>query len=327
MPKLSASPFSDLSESDDPESAILETIPVDGKKQHQSHRSNNIIKKTRTLNKNFDTNTTELTHQKISSKLRKKQVKRMLPGNFCCSKKCSCLTFVTVYISLDALFNLFFVTFSDKITKNLHETLITPNITKSFNKFPTFQNFNIKTSTYDVWVTSLARDAFLFLVMITVAIKHRLVYRFIRFVHKKYISAFICLAMYSYAMLKMLFHSDQAFINERPPDNTSMIMFIWNIISAFLFFIAWYMLSLLKLRVDYQKTDVDGGDIGDNEEGEEDIFLETLKETKKKRSSLLRLFKYSGQDWHFILCGTVFLIAGAICKKLNYHLIDVFNSY
>ncbi len=312
MPKFSTSSFSDLSESDDPESAILETGPVDSKKQHQSHRSNNILKKTRILNTNFDGNP-QITRQKIRTDSRKKHVKRML---FCCSKKCGCLTFAAIYISLDALFNLFFVTFSAKITKNLHETLITPNITKSFNNIPTFQNFNIKTSTYDVWVTSLARDVFLFLIISTVAIKHRLVYSFIRFVHKKYISAFFCLAMYSYAMLKMLFHSDQAFIDQRPPDNTSMLMFIWNIISAFLFFIAWYMLSLLKLKEAYQKTDVDGGDIGDNEEGEEDIFLETLKETKKKRSSLLRLFKYSGPDWHFILIGTIFLIAGSICKKL-----------
>ena len=99
------------------------------------------------------------------------------------------------------LFNLFFVTFSAKITKSF---VLTPNITKSFNKVPTYENFNIKTSTYDVWVVSLARDALLFLVILTVGIRHKLIHRFIRIVHKKYISALFCLFMYSYSMLKML---------------------------------------------------------------------------------------------------------------------------
>lgn len=162
---------------------------------------------------------------------------------------------------------------------------------------------------------SVVRDCVLFLILLTVAIKHSLVYGLIRFVHKKYVSGFLCLIMYSYAMLKMLLHSDQAFIDNRASDNTSMLMFLWNIISAFMFFIVWYMLALLKLKeCNYQKTNIDGGDMEGEAEAEEDIFLETLKETKKKRSSLLRLFRYSGPDWHFILIGTVFLIAGSICK-------------
>jgi hypothetical protein len=165
-----------------------------------------------------------------------------------------------------------------------------------------------------VWVISLVRDAVLLLVILTVGIRHKFIHQFIRFVHKKYVSALLCLIMYSYSMLKMLLHSDQAFTDQRPSDNTSMLMFLWNIISAFLFFIAWYMLALLKPKESfYQKTNVDGGDAGENEV-EEDIFLETLKETKKKRSSLFRLFRYSGPDWPFILVGTIFLIAGAICK-------------
>lgn len=205
----------------------------------------------------------------------------------------------------------FFVTFSEKITKSF---VITSNITKSFNKLPTYENFNIKTSTYDVWIISIVRDVLLFLIILIIAIRHRLVYSLIRFIHKKYLSAFLCLIMYSYSMLKMLLHSDQAFNNKRSPDNTSMLMFIWNIIAAFLFFIVWYSISLLKLKeCNYQKTNIDGSDMGDND-GEEDIFLETLKETKKKRSSLFKLFSYSGPDWAFILVGTIFLILGSISE-------------
>jgi hypothetical protein len=115
--------------------------------------------------------------------------------------------------------------------------------------------------------------------------------------------------MYSFAMIKMLVHADQ-----RVPDRNSMIMFIWNIFAGVLFFISWYMLALLKSkRSSYTKTDVDGGDLGDNAL-EEDILINTLKETQKKRSSLLRLFKYSKADWLYLLAGTLFLIVGAICE-------------
>lgn len=304
--KLSSSSLSDLSEtlSDVSDSAILETVIVD--------KSNSIKGGSRKVKGHADNMNSSRKTNHRQSKSRKNQAKRLIPSrSMCCSKKCGALALVAVYISLDTLFNLFFVTFSAKITKSF---VLTPNITKSFNKVPTYENFNIKTSTYDVWVVSLVRDALLFLVILAVGIRHKLIHRFIRFVHKKYISALLCLFMYSYSMLKMLLHSDQAFIDKRASDNTSMLMFIWNIIAAFLFFIAWYMLALLKPKeCYYQKTNIDGGDMGENDM-EEDIFLETLKETKKKRSSLLRLFRYSGPDWHFILIGTIFLIAGSICK-------------
>jgi hypothetical protein len=127
--------------------------------------------------------------------------KNIVRNKMCCSKKCGCLSLIAVYISLDVLFNLFFVTFSANLTKSF---ITSPNISKSFHRFPSFQNFNIKTSTYDVWVVSLVRDAFLFFIILTVAIRHRFVYTFIRFIHKKYISSFLCLIMYSYAMLKMV---------------------------------------------------------------------------------------------------------------------------
>jgi hypothetical protein len=88
-------------------------------------------------------------------------------------------------------------------------------------------------------------------------------------VHKKYISALLCLAMYSFAMIKMLLHADQ-----RVPQQHNMIMFIWNIIAAVLFFLSWYMMSLLNLKnSNYFKTDVDGGDLGESAPTEDDIFL------------------------------------------------------
>lgn len=75
--------------------------------------------------------------------------------------------------------------------------------------------------------------------------------------------------MYSFSMAKMLLHTDK----RQNPDQNNMIMFIWDIAASFLFFISFYMLALLKLKKsNYQKTDVDGGDLGDNA-GEEDIFI------------------------------------------------------
>jgi ABC-type multidrug transport system fused ATPase/permease subunit len=44
------------------------------------------------------------------------------------------------------------------------------------------------------------------------------------------------------------------------------------------------------------------------------IFKETLKETNKKRSSLMRIFKYATADVHLIAGGIFFLIAGAVCE-------------
>jgi hypothetical protein len=182
-------------------------------------------------------------------------------GNFikdetrmCCSKKCGCVALIAMYICMDALINLFF-------------------ITKSFSKYPMFDDLNIKTLVYDVWLISLTRDFFLFIIVMIVGIRHKIVYNFVRFVHKKYISSFLCLIMYSYAMGKMLLHADEAHKKGSSSDQNIMLMFIWNIFSAFLFFIAWYMMALLKVKdSNYRKTDVDGGDFGENGE-EADIFL------------------------------------------------------
>ena len=169
-------------------------------------------------------------------------------SNMCCTLKCGCITFVSVYLSIDFLLNLFFVT-------------------KSFSQLPSVEDFSIKTSLIDIWIISLVRDLFVLTVTLIVGIKHRIIYSFVKWLHKKYISSFACLLMYSYAMIKMLLHADQ-----RKADQMSMLMFICNIVSAIFFFICWYMMSLLKLKeCNYQKTDVDGGDIGEN--GEEDIFL------------------------------------------------------
>ncbi len=211
----------------------------------------------------------------------------------CCNRKCGCLFIISIYLSIDVLVNLFFVT-------------------KSFQKRPDgFENFNINTSLIDVWLISLIRDLFLLFIFILFAAKQHIIYPFVRFIHKKYISAFLCLAMYSYAMIKMLLHADQ----RKEVDRSSMLMFMWNVCAAYLFFISWYMMALLKLKdSNYQKTDVDGGDMGDNAVGDEDIFIETLKQTKKKRSSLFRLFKYSVPDILYIFLGSIFLIIGAICE-------------
>lgn len=211
-------------------------------------------------------------------------------STMCCNKKCTCVAFIAIYISFDVLFNAFFVT-------------------SAFTKQPAFSDYTIESSLVDVWLISVARDLVLTFVILMVGIRHQLISGFVKFVHKKYISSFLCLVMYSFAMIKMLIHADK-----RVPDRSSMIMFIWNIFAGILFFISWYMLALLKSKSsNYQKTDVDGGDLGDNAP-EEDILINTLKETQKKRSSLLRLFKYSKADWLYLLAGTLFLIVGAICE-------------
>jgi len=246
-------------------------------------------------------NTKQMKNERPVRKKRSKTKEAARVGNLikdetrmCCSKKFGCIALIAMYVCFDALVNLFFVT-------------------NAFAKYPSFQDLNFKTLIYDVWLISLTRDLLLLIVLFIVGIKHRIIYNLIRFVHKKYLSAFLCLLMYSYSMAKMLLHADEAHQKQIKSDQTNMFMFIWNIISAFLFFIAWYMLALLKVKdSNYRQTAVDGGDMGDNPE--EDIFLETLKETKKKRPSLLRLFKYSSPDLTYILIGTLFLLLGAICE-------------
>jgi hypothetical protein len=134
---------------------------------------------------------------------------------------------------------------------------------KSLDNFFYFSSF--ADSLVDVWAISILRDIFLFIIGLVVLIHHRIIHIFIKNFHRKYISALLCLLMYSYAMLKLLIHADN-----RKTNISNVFICIWNIIAAFLFFIVWYMLSLLKL-FDYKKTNVDGGE---NENGDEaDIFL------------------------------------------------------
>jgi hypothetical protein len=168
----------------------------------------------------------------------------------CFNKKCIFLTLTFIYVLLDLFLNVFFVT-------------------KSFTELPGFHNYNIFFSMIDVWIISLCRDWFVLIVAMIVAIKHELICGFVKFVHKKYISSLLCLAMYSFAMIKMLLHADQ-----REPQQPNMIMFIWNIIGSVMFFLSWYMMSLLNLKnSNYFKTDVDGGDLGESAPTEDDIFL------------------------------------------------------
>nr|QUF59444.1 ATP-binding cassette transporter Abcb9 [Brachionus angularis] len=210
------------------------------------------------------------------------------------AKKLTCCILITIYISLDVFLNVFFVT-------------------KSFTRLPWLSNeskdvYKIESSLIDVWTISIARDLFLAILLFIVLIRDQLVHPFIKYIHQKYISSFLCLLMYSFCMVKMLLHADQ----RKQTDKINMFMFIWNIVASFLFFITIYMLALLKPKqsANYQKTDLDGTD----NNLEEDILIETLKETNKKRSSLFRLFKYSKKDLFFIISGTFFLIVGAVCE-------------
>ena len=52
---------------------------------------------------------------------------RLIKSRMCCTKKCGCLALIAVYISLDAMFNLFFVTFSENLSASFK---ITTNITE-----------------------------------------------------------------------------------------------------------------------------------------------------------------------------------------------------
>ena len=168
----------------------------------------------------------------------------------CCSRKCVCVTLIFAFILIDVFLNAFFVTYS-------------------FTRAPSFHPYNVRLSLIDIWSVSLARDLVLFVVVLVTAAKHHAIYKFVKFVHRSYLSAFLCLLMYSFAMAKMLLHADQ----RAQPDQTNMAMLIWNIFAAFGFFISFYMLALLKIRKSsYSKTDIDGGDIGENG-GEEDVFI------------------------------------------------------
>ena len=213
-------------------------------------------------------------------------------AKMCCSKKCACHSLVWIMVALDAGLNLFFMT-------------------RAFTQRPqSIAEFHFNNSLHDVWLISVLRDVFLLIISLLIATRHHFAYSLLCFLHKKYLTAFACLAMYSYAMIKMLLLADQAHRETHEVDRISMLMLIGNVIAAFLFFVACYALVLLKPKEsNYQKTDVDGGDPLDY-----DIFIETLKETQKKRSSLLRLFRYSMPDWPFISVGTLFLLLGAICK-------------
>nr|UOU03331.1 ATP-binding cassette subfamily B9 [Brachionus rubens] len=213
------------------------------------------------------------------------------------TKKLICLLLLTIFVFFDIFLNVFFVT-------------------KSFTKPPWLSEsvqyqYEFTTSLIDLWAVSLARDLFFIIIILWTIIRHQFIHQFIKFIHSKYISPFLCLLMYSFAMLKMLFYADQRV--KRDPNNMSM--YLWNIFAGFMFFISVYMLALLKPKQldSYQKTTVDGGDPGEANQ-EEDILIETLNEANKKSSSLFRLFKYSKSDIHLIIVASVFLIAGAICE-------------
>jgi hypothetical protein len=181
----------------------------------------------------------------------------------CCTKKCACIFLITLNISFDIIFNAFFVTKS--FTKWPFENLFSYSRMANEKKW----SYEFSTSLFDVWTVSVMRDLFLLIVVCISGIKHHKIYYFIKFIHQKYIAAFLCLIMYSFAMIKMLVYADQRQI----VDKQNMCMFIWNIIAAFCFFISFYMLALLKPKeCSYRKTDVDGGDLGEIA-GEEDIFI------------------------------------------------------
>ena len=204
--------------------------------------STNIIKSNL---KHLDTNTTNLINEK----------ERMCCSKGgCCTRKCACNFLISVYLAFDIVLNAFFVT-------------------HAFTQLPDFKQYNVVTSVVDTWIISLLRDLFLIVIVTLSSIRHRLVHRFVKWIHQKYLTSVLCLAMYAFAMIKMLLHSDQ-----RVADKNNMFMFVWNIGASFCFFIALYMLALLKPKqCNYHKTDVDGGDLGDQVGEEEDIFIGMFK--------------------------------------------------
>ncbi len=166
-----------------------------------------------------------------------------------CSKKCAALTFLFIFVGFDLALNLILMT----------------NGLTSINNYFLITSF--ADTVIDIYAISILRDLFLLIISFIVSIHHRIIHSFIRNLHRKYISAILCLLMYSYAMIKLLIHVDS---KQNKKSGFHVFLCIWNIIAAFLFFITWYALSLLKL-FDYKKTNVDGGE---NENGDEnDIFL------------------------------------------------------
>lgn len=167
-----------------------------------------------------------------------------------CSKKCACVTFIFIYIAIDILINLLLMTEGLVSLKNYY-----------FLSNPTIYADLV----IDVWLISFVRDIFLLITVLFVLINHRFIHNFIKLIHQKYLSAFLTLSMYSYAMIKLLIHADA-----RKTIPFNVLINIWNIIAAFLFFIFWYSLSLLKVN-DYKKTNIDGGDAENADDN--DIFL------------------------------------------------------
>ena len=145
-------------------------------------------------------------------------------GKCCTRKKLFIICLIFLYLTVDFLINLIFVT-------------------EIFSKMPSFMDYTASSSLIDIWIVSLAKCGFLLTISLLVVIRHEIVINFIRFVHSKYISLLVCLGMYSFAIIKMLLHAETRDIKVIP-----MAMFIWNFFSSFLFFGCWYMLKLLKLR-------------------------------------------------------------------------------
>ena len=230
-----------------------------------------------------------------------------------CSKKCAILTFSFLYLALDVFINQCLIT--NFFTDLKHFILVIPAEERSSNNGNNNSNnttdsrMGYRDLLLDQWLIANIRDLFLFIILLIVLINHHLCYKFLKFLHHKYINALLCLLMYSYAMIKLLLHAD-----DRKTLRTNVFILIWNIIAAFLYFISLYMLSLLKV-FDYKKTNVDGSE-PENGGDEADIFLDTIKQTQRKRVSLFRLFSYSKADWLYILIGTVFLLGGSLGKKI-----------
>jgi ATP-binding cassette, subfamily B (MDR/TAP), member 9 len=302
----SDSSFDQEEEEEDQEGCILETALLTDI-QTKSNLTTIKFKKSNNITKNDETSLIEIKNLKSKPKTPTIKSDRLSPTKegvqniksvrsrrrrmCCCTPKCGCLLLIAIYVGFDAAINLFFVT-------------------GAFTHLPVLKPFEIHTTLIDVWLISVLRTLVFIIILTFTAVRHRIIYTFVRKLHKSYITAFLCLIMYSYSMIKMLLHA-----NLRKADRVSMLMFIWNIFGALLFFISWYMLTLLKLKEssNYQKANFENNEQGDGT-GEEDIFMETLKETQKKRSSLIRLFAYSKPDWLFILIGTIFLLFGAICE-------------
>lgn len=101
----------------------------------------------------------------------------------CWSRKCACVGFILAFALLDVFLNAFFVTYS-------------------FTRAPDFAlaAYDIRMALVDIWVVSLVRDSVLLVVVLCTLVRHQLVYRFIRAMHRSYLTAFLCLVMYSFAM-------------------------------------------------------------------------------------------------------------------------------